>query len=68
MMGVAPWQMSLLVPAESGEVMGPGIASTSLLAERASSAVEKVPEPNPASVISVAFDSAAIRRFRMRNI
>ena len=54
-MGMAPWQMSRFAPREWGDVMAPGTTRTSRPARSASSAVENVPEGNPASTISVAF-------------
>ena len=46
--------------------MAPGTTSTSRFAASASSAVEKVPDGNPASTMSVARASPAMRRLRRR--
>ena len=48
--------------------MAPGTTSTSRFAASASSAVENVPDGSPASTMSTARASPAMRRLRCRNI
>ena len=65
-MGTAPCEISRFAPRDDAEVIDPGTARTSLPAASASSAVEKVPDGNPASTMSVAADKLAMRRFLAR--
>ena len=66
--GFAPSRMSLLVPTEASEVMGPGTASTSFPCSRARSTVIRAPERAGASTTSTPKDSPAMIRLRRGNV
>lgn len=66
--GFAPSYISWLQPSEFLFVIEPGIAHTSLLYFIAQSAVEKVPDFIPASMINVTLLKAAISLFLFKKV